>query len=55
MVWIDLDKEHYGIHGTRELALIGRSESPGCVRLATWDAARLALMVSGRTQVEFRS
>lgn len=55
VVGIDLDKEHYGIHGTPEPALIGRSESHGCVRLANWDAARLALMVSGRTQVEFRS
>jgi hypothetical protein len=55
VVWIELDKEHCGIHGTRELALIGRSESPGCVHLATWDAARMALMVSGRTGIEFRS
>lgn len=54
VVWIDLDKEHYGIHGTPEPALIGRSESHGCVRLANWDAARLAQMVSARTKVEFR-
>lgn len=49
VVGIDLDKEHYGIHSTPESRLIGRSESHGCVRLANWDAARLALMVSGRT------
>jgi len=55
VVWIDLDKEHYGIHGTPEPALIGQSESHGCVRLANWDAARLAQMASGRTKVEFRS
>lgn len=54
VVWIDLTKEHYGIHGTPEPQAIGRSESHGCVRLTNWDAARLALMVSGRTKVEFR-
>jgi lipoprotein-anchoring transpeptidase ErfK/SrfK len=54
VVWIDLDKEHYGIHGTPEPAAIGRSQSHGCVRLTNWDAARLAQMVSGNTQVEFR-
>lgn len=54
VVWIDLSKEHYGIHGTPEPALIGHTESHGCVRLTNWDAARLALMVSGRTKVEFR-
>jgi lipoprotein-anchoring transpeptidase ErfK/SrfK len=54
VVWIDLSKEHYGIHGTPEPAAIGRSESHGCVRLTNWDAARLAQMVSGGTRVEFR-
>jgi len=54
VVWIDLSKDHYGIHGTPQPALIGHTESHGCVRLTNWDAARLALMVSGRTKVEFR-
>lgn len=54
VVWIDLSKDHYGIHGTPEPGLIGRTESHGCVRLANWDAARLAQMVSGRTAVVFR-
>ena len=54
VVWIDLDKEHYGIHGTPAPEAIGRSESHGCVRLTNWDAARLAQMVSGTTKVEFR-
>ncbi len=54
VVWIDLSKDHYGIHGTPEPALIGRTESHGCVRLANWDAARLAQMVSGRTEVVFQ-
>lgn len=54
VVWIDLTKEHYGIHGTPAPEAIGRSESHGCVRLTNWDAARLAQMVSGSTKVVFR-
>lgn len=53
VVWIDLSKEHYGIHGTPEPERIGRAQSSGCVRLTNWDAARLAQMVSGSTKVEF--
>lgn len=45
VVWLDLSKEHYGIHGTGEPASIGLTESHGCVRLTNWDAARLAQMV----------
>ncbi len=55
VVWIDLSKEHYGIHGTQEPQTIGRAESHGCVRLTNWDAARLAQMVSGSTKVSFVS
>ena len=54
-VWIDLSKEHYGIHGTPEPHTIGRSQSHGCVRLTNWDAARLAEMVSGSTRVLFEA
>jgi lipoprotein-anchoring transpeptidase ErfK/SrfK len=32
-VWIALDKEHYGIHGTPDPAGIGHAASHGCVRL----------------------
>ncbi|WP_233396975.1 L,D-transpeptidase family protein [Qipengyuania sp. YIM B01966] len=53
VVWIDLSKEHYGIHGTPAPETIGRAESSGCVRLTNWDAARLAQMVSTKTKVEF--
>lgn len=45
VVWIDLSKEHYGIHGTPEPQAIGRTQSHGCIRLTNWDAARLALIV----------
>jgi lipoprotein-anchoring transpeptidase ErfK/SrfK len=53
VVWIDLSKEHYGIHGTPEPQTIGRAQSHGCVRLTNWDVARLAQMVSTRTKVSF--
>ncbi len=53
VIWIDLSKEHYGIHGTPDPETIGRAESSGCVRLTNWDAARLAQMVSTSTKVEF--
>lgn len=53
VVWIDLSKEHYGIHGTGEPASIGHSESHGCVRLTNWDAARLAQMVKTGVPVVF--
>lgn len=55
VVWIDLTKDHYGIHGTPEPSTIGRTESHGCVRLTNWDAARLAQMVTGSTKVLFQA
>lgn len=55
VVWIDLTKEHYGIHGTPQPESIGRAESHGCVRLTNWDAARLAQMVSTSTKVVFQA
>ena len=55
VVWIDLSKEHYGIHGTAEPHQIGRAESNGCVRLTNWDAARVALMVKAGTPVVFQA
>jgi lipoprotein-anchoring transpeptidase ErfK/SrfK len=46
LVWIDLSKEHYGIHGTPVPSTIGKTESHGCIRLTNWDALELADMVS---------
>ncbi len=53
VVWIDLSKPHYGIHGTPEPQSIGRSESHGCIRLTNWDAARLAMMVKPGMRARF--
>jgi lipoprotein-anchoring transpeptidase ErfK/SrfK len=54
VVWLDLSKEHYGIHGTPEPQNIGRTESHGCVRLTNWDAARLAMMIRPGTPAIFQ-
>lgn len=55
VVWLDLSKPHYGIHGTPEPSTIGRSESHGCVRLTNWDAARVAMMVKPGTKAVFQA
>lgn len=55
VVWIDLSKPHYGIHGTPEPQTIGRSESHGCIRLTNWDAARLTLMVPKGAKAVFKA
>lgn len=52
--WIDLSKEHYGIHGTAEPATIGYATSSGCIRLTNWDAAFLGERVKKDTPVRFR-
>lgn len=54
VVWIDLDRPHYGLHGTPEPGSIGRTASHGCVRLTNWDAARVTALVKPGTPVHFR-
>jgi lipoprotein-anchoring transpeptidase ErfK/SrfK len=49
VVWIDLSKPHYGIHGSPEPASIGSSTSHGCIRLTNWDALELGHLVSPGT------
>ena len=43
-VWIGLDRPGYGIHGTPNPELVGRTESHGCFRLANWNAELLLKM-----------
>ncbi len=45
VVWVDLSKKHYGIHGTSEPSTIGKTQSHGCIRLTNWDATALAQSV----------
>jgi lipoprotein-anchoring transpeptidase ErfK/SrfK len=54
VIWLDLSKPHYGIHGTGEPTTIGRAESHGCIRLTNWDAARLSMMVEPGTPAIFQ-
>lgn len=54
LVWMQLSKPHYGIHGTSAPATIGYVTSHGCVRLTNWDAVLLASRVAAGVPVEFR-
>jgi len=51
--WIDLTKEGYGIHGSPDPRLIGKTASHGCVRLTNWDAAELGSAVEQGAAVTF--
>jgi lipoprotein-anchoring transpeptidase ErfK/SrfK len=42
VVWIDISKPHYGIHGTPEPSTVGHVQSHGCVRMTNWDVRRAA-------------
>jgi lipoprotein-anchoring transpeptidase ErfK/SrfK len=53
LVWIDINREHYGLHGTPEPGKVGHTSSHGCVRLTNWDALKLAAMVAKGTPVHF--
>ena len=55
IVWIDLNREHIGIHGTNSPETIKRAESHGCVRLTNWDAARLSRMIGDGMPVVFQA
>jgi lipoprotein-anchoring transpeptidase ErfK/SrfK len=54
VAWIDLSKEHYGIHGTPEPSRIGHTQSHGCVRLTNWDVQRVLKWAQPGTTVVFR-
>jgi lipoprotein-anchoring transpeptidase ErfK/SrfK len=53
VVWIDLTKPSYGIHGTPAPDKIGKTESHGCIRLTNWDALDLAGRVRKGVEVAF--
>ena len=52
-VWIDLSKSGYGIHGSPDPQLIGKTMSHGCVRLTNWDARELGDAVTKGVEVTF--
>ena len=51
--WIDLTKDTYGIHGTPDPRLVGKTASHGCVRLTNWDVRQLSQAVKKGTTVAF--
>lgn len=53
VVWIDLNKPSYGIHGTPDPEKVGKTASHGCVRLTNWDAWQLAAAVKPGVEVRF--
>lgn len=55
VAWLDITKEHYGIHGTPEPQTLGRAESAGCVRMANWDVLRLSRMIKTGTTAVFQA
>jgi len=54
VAWIDISKEHYGLHGTPEPGTVGHTESHGCVRLTNWNVLRLAKLAKSGTKVVFQ-
>lgn len=54
VAWLDLTKEHYGIHGTPEPQTLGRAESSGCIRMSNWDVLKLSRMVKPGVQATFQ-
>lgn len=54
VAWIDLDKPHYGIHGTPEPSQVGHVESHGCVRMTNWDVRRVLEWARPGTLVVFQ-
>jgi lipoprotein-anchoring transpeptidase ErfK/SrfK len=53
VVWIGLSKPTYGIHGSPNAELIGKTSSHGCVRLTNWDAWDLGSAVRPGASVDF--
>jgi lipoprotein-anchoring transpeptidase ErfK/SrfK len=53
VVWIDINAPSYGIHGSPDPTLIGKTASHGCVRLTNWDALALAHGVKPGVPVDF--
>jgi len=54
VAWIDITKEHYGIHGTPEPSTVGHTQSHGCVRMTNWDVRRVLEWAKPGTAVVFQ-
>lgn len=51
IVWIGLNADGIGMHGTPYPDAIGRNRSHGCIRLSNWDALKLGKILSTGTPV----
>ena len=51
VAWMSLNKKGVGIHGTDNPDTIGRAASHGCIRLANWDAVKVAGMIKPGAKV----
>ena len=55
VVWIALSAPDYGIHGSPDPHVIGKTASHGCVRLTNWDAEELSKAIKPGAKVTFVS
>lgn len=53
LVWIELTKPTYGVHGAPDPELVGKTASHGCVRLTNWDAVTLGRAVKPGAPIVF--
>ncbi len=54
VMWMSINKKGIGLHGTNEPETIGRAASHGCIRLANWDAVRVAALIKPGARVVIR-
>jgi lipoprotein-anchoring transpeptidase ErfK/SrfK len=54
VAWIDINKPHYGIHGSPEPSTVAHVQSHGCVRMTNWDVQRVIEWARRGTVVIFR-
>jgi lipoprotein-anchoring transpeptidase ErfK/SrfK len=52
VLWMGLNKPHYGIHGSPQPATVGRTETNGCIHLTNWDALKLSAIASPGVAVD---
>jgi lipoprotein-anchoring transpeptidase ErfK/SrfK len=55
VLWMGLNKPHFGFHGTPRPAAVGHTETNGCVHLTNWDALKLSAIASAGLAVEVKS
>jgi hypothetical protein len=54
IVWMAINKQSVGMHGTPNPDQIGRNESHGCIRMSNWDAFLLSELIEKGTIVDVK-